>query len=518
MDLAQPWLEVERLHEYRLLDSPAEQEVQAVVRVAASVADVPTASLNLLCDDRLYEFSTVGFTGSVHARGDTLCGQTLGPGEFVQLTDAAADPRHRDDPAVRAGRIRFFAAAPLVMADGTVLGSLCVFDRVPHTLDARQVAALSDLAAVVVALFERRSEVRRNAELVAAADARQEWIELVLDSIDVAVLAVDVQGRFTRFNRAARQWHGLDVATGPEGVVAGLCAGAGDGMLVRAPDGEAIHVRADRRELRAADGSLLGTVVAQSQDTADLARRRLIEQARERFARANAELLRSNADLSNFAGAVSHDLAAPLAAVGGYLELLEDEMRGEAREWVAAAVAAVGRMRDLIHALLDHARAGNAPVQPVCVPLNDLLTEVLDDLRVEITAAGARVTVSGPLPMVDGDPVLLRQLLQNLITNAVRHRHPIRRCEVSVGAVGGAFRVVDNGLGIPADQREAVFGMFTRVDGRISAGHGVGLAICRRIVDRHGGDIRVEDSPGGGATVVFTLPDGQVSAAAADTR
>ncbi|WP_433795143.1 sensor histidine kinase [Actinoplanes sp. CA-252034] len=163
-------------------------------------------------------------------------------------------------------------------------------------------------------------------------------------------------------------------------------------------------------------------------------------------------------------------------------------------------------MRDLIDALLGYARAGSAPVRALTVPLDAVVEEVLNDLDPQIVAAGARVRVAGPLPVVIGDPVLLRQLLQNLIGNAVKYRDPDRQARVEIVADGPAVRIVDHGLGIPPERREEGFGMFARVDGAVAAGHGIGLSSCLRIVERHGGTIAIEDTPGGGATVTVTLP------------
>jgi signal transduction histidine kinase len=265
------------------------------------------------------------------------------------------------------------------------------------------------------------------------------------------------------------------------------------------------------RALIAPDGTPLGAVVAMHDVTCDRVQQRAIELARHELAAANEELRRSNTDLTNFAGAVSHDLVAPLGAVGGYLELLEDTVDGQDRSWVDAASRAVNRMRDLIDSLLGYAQAGSAPVCRVTVDLGEILGSVVADLRAQITSTDAEVFAPVRLPPVSCDPVLARPLLQNLIANAIKHRHPDRRPRVEVTAAregaGWAVTVADNGRGIPPEQRSRVFDMFTRLEGTAAAGHGIGLASCLRIVDRHGGAIRVGENPGGGTRVIFTLPD-----------
>lgn len=136
--------------------------------------------------------------------------------------------------------------------------------------------------------------------------------------------------------------------------------------------------------------------------------------------------------------------------------------------------------------------------------------QAVTDLRAAIDEEDAEVIVAAGLPLVHGDGTLIRQLLQNLIGNAVKYRHPDRRPYVEVNAVHGqdcwSVSVCDNGRGIPAEHRGRVFEMFTRVD-RTPAGHGVGLSTCQRIAERHGGRIWAGGTPGGGGTMTFTLPD-----------
>lgn len=342
------------LHEYRLLDAPADDELEAVVRVAAMVA-------GLLAD------------------------------------------------------VRFYASAPLVTPQGHALGSLCVFDSQPRELGADQIARLKDLARVILALFERRRQARVNARLLAEAEARQEFTDAVLETIDVAVVAADPSGHLSMFNRAGRAWHGLDadasvdpeelseryqlfrtdgVTPLPADEIPLLCAlrdGAVHGaeMIIRPVGGPPRHVVGSGRAMASPSGTPLGAVVAMADVTADRAQRLALERA---LAATIAELQRSNTELEQFAGVVSQ------------------------------------------------------------------------------AAAGAQVTVGADLPRLDVDPTLMRQLLQNLIGNAVKYRHPDRPARIAVAAVPRGddwlVTVTDNGIG------------------RIWA----------------------EAAPGGGTTIAFTLP------------
>jgi signal transduction histidine kinase len=284
--------------------------------------------------------------------------------------------------------------------------------------------------------------------------------------------------------------------------------------MVIQPAGRASrHVVAGGRRLTTADGTPAGAVVAMTDVTADREQRRALERAHAELADTIAELRRSNTELEQFAGVVSHDLAAPLAVVNGYLELLgdayDDVLDEQGRRWIAAGTRAVARMQGLIDALLTYARVGSEPCRRDKADVREVAELAIADLRDGIGAAGATVTIAAGLPVLAVDPTLLRQLLQNLIGNAIKYRRPDRSSTVVVDAEcrdgEWRIRVTDNGIGIPEADRRRVFEMFTQVTVE-NPGHGVGLATCQRIVQRHGGRIWAAAAPGGGTTITFTLP------------
>ena len=234
------------------------------------------------------------------------------------------------------------------------------------------------------------------------------------------------------------------------------------------------------------------------------------ELERRRYAR---ELEASNERLEQFADAVSHDLKEPLRMVSNYLSLIEeryaDAVDEEGREFLAFAVDGADRMRAMIDGLLAYSRVETRgdPFEPV--DLNAVLADVRDDLALRLEETDADLTVED-LPRVEGDPDQLRQVFQNLLDNALEYSgdEPPR---IRVGAEpAGTERVVtvsDEGIGIDPDDQERIFGVFQRLHSHEErAGTGIGLALCERIVDRHGGEIRVDSEPGEGATFSVTLP------------
>jgi light-regulated signal transduction histidine kinase (bacteriophytochrome) len=226
------------------------------------------------------------------------------------------------------------------------------------------------------------------------------------------------------------------------------------------------------------------------------------------------ELERSNADLERFASIASHDLQAPLGVIAGFVELLRRRYTGrlddQADEIIRRTVAATQRMQRLTDDLLLHARASagtDDPAEPV--DTEAVVDEVLDTLGPLIADAG--VTVETPdLPTVAGHRSLLVRLFQNHVSNAVKFAgddEPRIRIDAVRDGAMWRFAVQDNGLGIDADARERIFELFERVHaGDRFPGHGIGLAVCRQIVDRHGGTIEADGTPGGGTVFSFTLP------------
>jgi light-regulated signal transduction histidine kinase (bacteriophytochrome) len=234
---------------------------------------------------------------------------------------------------------------------------------------------------------------------------------------------------------------------------------------------------------------------------------------RRREAAMRAELARSNQELATFAEVVAHDLQAPLRGVQGHLDLLQkregQRLEDAGRRLVTSAIAEAERMGAQIRDLLAYARVRSEPAETRLVDASESVKRALELLRAPIEDAKASITC-GPLPVLVTDPGRLTQLFQNLLDNAVKFRRAEPpRVHVSAEREGDdwLFTVSDNGIGIDEKDRERVFGVFQRLHSRAEyPGTGIGLAICRKIVEGQGGRIRVEASPEGGSAFRFTLP------------
>jgi PAS domain S-box-containing protein len=243
----------------------------------------------------------------------------------------------------------------------------------------------------------------------------------------------------------------------------------------------------------------------------DITARRVAERALEERA---GELERSNAELEQFAYVASHDLSEPLRMVSSYLQLLRRRYHGkldaDADQFIDYAVDGAGRMRDLIDDLLTYSRAGRGDQPLVPVDSRAIAERVVEALRAVEDAREAHVAI-GELPPVVGDEQQLGQLFQNLIGNAVKFVPKDRMPEVDVSATRDGdrwrFAIADNGIGLEPAHADRIFRMFQRLHTRDEyAGTGIGLAIAKKVVERHGGTIWAEPRPEGGSRFCFTLP------------
>jgi len=266
-------------------------------------------------------------------------------------------------------------------------------------------------------------------------------------------------------------------------------------------------------EIAQTAGIQIGQFIARMQAEAAL------RDANDELERQARELMRSNAELQQFAYVASHDLQEPLRMISSYTQLLQrrygDRFDKEAREFMDFVVDGATRMKQLIEDILAYSRIGTRGRDFKTVQSEAAFRKAVVNLRGSIEARGATVT-SDALPEVEADEAQLAQLFQNLIGNALKFAgEQPPKVHVSAADRGDAceFAVRDNGIGIDPQYFERIFMVFQRLHGKSEyPGTGIGLAICKKVVDRHGGRIRVESQPGQGSTFYFTLPrKGQVN-------
>ncbi len=358
--------------------------------------------------------------------------------------------------------------------------------------------------------------------------------DLLLDSVSEAVIVTDDKGDIVFWNRAAERMYGWPrhevlgrniVSVTPQEqsreqageIMKALLSGrewTGQ-FAVHRRDGSAFTALVSDAPILDESGELIG-IVGISSEISEMTTREQDLQRIEELNNANNRLRSSNDELHQFAYATSHDLKEPLRTIGIYSELMsrrlsamgvEDEDLARSLEMIQDNVASMQR---LIEGLLQYAMAGvDSTPQLVPLQLESAVRSAVFQLDPLIRDAGAEIRIDPGLPVVLGEEQPIIQLFQNLIGNAIKYRGekaPI--VSISAFVEGGTAEVLvqDNGMGIPREHQDRVFGVFKRLHGRDVPGTGIGLALCKRIVERYGGRIWVESEPGEGCAFHFTLP------------
>lgn len=354
----------------------------------------------------------------------------------------------------------------------------------------------------------------------------KERLESLFQEAPIAYLETDCQGRIRQVNRAACGLFGCDESElagrsiwefmeGLEGergrhafraVQSGAAPRISEVLMVHGAGGEERAVDLHVNAILDRHGRIVGARCAMLDITE---RRRAEEQVRlanqeleARVAERTAELLRSNAELQQFAYVISHDLQTPLRQ-------LRNLLKGSEENRIETSIRIAERMSTLTSRLLAYSIAAHAPLKPARpVDLRDLVEESLANLRAAIEESHAKIEV-GELPVVIADPTALVQVFQNLIGNALKYARNgalVIRITAGEDCENWTLFIEDNGTGIPAHLREEVFQAFRRLHGPEYPGAGVGLAICKKVTERNGGRIWVESGREGGAKFCFTLP------------
>jgi PAS domain S-box-containing protein len=399
-----------------------------------------------------------------------------------------------------------------------------------RVLESKGMNRLSDPAVRAVVVNTRDVTDRELMERV-LRETNEELTALV-ESSPLAIVAYDTASQVTLWNEAAEHvfgWTAEEVMGEPVPFVVAEAAEehrrlheqvlGGDGftgveVARRRKDGSILHLNVSAAPLYDSHGEIRGIMSVNE----DITERVGIRRQLQAYAR---ELERSNRELQDFAYVASHDLQEPLRKIQTFGDRLAQrcavELDEQGRDYVARMQNAAARMRSLIQDLLAFSRVSSQALPPQRLDLAVVAGEVIDDLQARIEGEGGAVTL-GPLASVDADPLQMRQLLQNLIGNALKFRRPgvppVVRLYSEVRDGETVLYVADNGIGFDIRYLDRIFSPFQRLHGRNDYdGTGMGLAICRKIVERHGGEITARSTPGEGSTFIVTLPTRSQTAA-----
>ncbi len=508
------------LRDLEILDTPAEERFDQITRLAAQIFDVPIALISLVDEDRQWFKSRVGLDVCETSREVSFCSHAILRREPMVVPNALHDERFARNPlVVDAPAIRFYAGVPLTHSNGHALGTLCIIDVRPRTLDGAQLELLRTLADIA----------EREVRTISAEQATQRLRESedlyrsVIAAVEEGVIVRGEDGSIVACNASAERILGLpakhilgrtsldpprravDAAGAPisdadhPAAVVLRTGKASSGVIlgIDRPGAEVTWISVNAQPLIRDGESRPYAVVASFSDVTEL---RAVQQMKDEFV-----------------SVVSHELRTPLASIRGALHLITEgdlgELSARLRRMVEIAASNADRLSCLINDILDAERlkSGKTSIDVREVDTAALMGHVIDELQPLADRVPVTLHLTSCVKRALIDPDRIAQTLTNLIGNAIKFSPPGGSVHVSVMREGDdtVFRVVDEGRGISAGEVESIFERFHQVrlsDALEQGGTGLGLAICRGIVEQHGGRIWVESVVGEGSTFVFTVP------------
>lgn len=537
-------------------DQGFEEKLSRLLELGTERLGVSFGFLNRVEQDTQHVVQAVGDhpqlqPGETAPKSESYCRKTLQQDDVLDISDAVAEG-WADDSAYERFDLGCYIGGTVVV-DGDQYGTLCFADHADrsHAFDDTEKAFVELLVQwisyeLTTDSFERKlQEINDTAQRLMTAPTRADvatlttksaksilgmqvtgiwWYDEEADALvpeqqsDEATAIVGEQPTFERggsiawdaFEEGTAQVYD-DLQTVPERY--------NDATALRSevavPMGEYGVIIASSTEPQAfseTDLNLLEVLSATVESAVTRARR---EQTLRKTQR---KLKQSNEELEQFAYAASHDLQEPLRTVSSYLTLLErrygDELDEDATEFIDFAVDGADRMREMIQALLAYSRVDTRGRQFESIEASTVFERVTENLAMTIEESGATVSTPDGETTISGDQSQLVQLFQNLIENGIKYNETTPHIEISATAHDGlvSFEVTDNGIGMESDQIDTIFDVFQRLHTREEFdGTGIGLSLCRKIVERHDGDIAVESEPGKGSTFIVTVPEGERS-------
>jgi|TARA_B100000749_G_scaffold43313_2_gene29923 signal transduction histidine kinase len=508
----------------QIMDTPSEQAFDDLTALAARWLDTPIALISLIDSQRQWFKSRVGLNTSETPKEMAFCAHAIRQPALMEVADATLDARFAGNPLVTGDPgIRFYAGMPIASPQGTLIGTLCVIDQRPRTLNDQQRDTLQRLARLVEYQLQLRHTLLTSLEEAHELAHQQALNRRLLDSLKAGVVACADDGTLTQFNSTAQQWHGTNMLNlPPEEWARSYDLYAADGRtplttddipLVRAWQGKPVEnveicIACADQPLRhvLCSGGLLypeqggpGAAIVVMHDI--------------------SEIRHASNMKSHFLATVSHELRTPLTAITGALGLLHS---GTTDPSSAAGARLLGiarensqRLNELINDLLDMEKleAGKVALQLEPQDLRAAVVQAMESNR----PYAERFQVHWYIPdgladmAIIADQRRLQQVLTNYLSNAAKFSHSGGSIRIEWHLKGDSVTVsvVDQGIGIAAEQQPLLFTKFSQLDTtdkRRRGGTGLGLAICKELIERMGGQVGVQSEVDRGSCFWFTLP------------
>jgi signal transduction histidine kinase/DNA-binding NarL/FixJ family response regulator len=536
------------LHQLDVLDSGPEQEFDALIQVASLVCGVPISLISLVDTQRQWFKANIGLPGVLETPRDiAFCAHAILDDGIFEVPDATKDARFFDNPIVLSQPdIRFYAGAPIVLSGGERVGTLCVIDRQPQTLNTTQRDILRSLALAAAQALEGRKAMRalhhtaqtlsHTKSVLTEAQERMQlatdcggigiWDldlvsgELLWDAQNYRLYGVEPSDQVQAYSLWASQLHPDDKAATEAAFADALASGqdfANDFRVVWA-DGSIHHLKAYGRLRLDAQGKLARMVGTNIEVTAAVKYAQSLQEARHQAEQASQSK-------GQFLANMSHEIRTPMNAILGMLNLLQTTtLTARQLDYVSKTEGAAKSLLGLLNDILDFSKVEAGKMTLECEPFR--LDRLLRDLSVVLSAnVGAKnvevlFEVDPTLPQVVlGDALRLQQVLINLGGNALKFTTQgqvglflrnlgVRQFGQGQDTVAIEFTVQDSGIGIAPEHQAHIFSGFSQAEAsttRRFGGTGLGLAICKRLVELMGGAIRIDSTLGVGSTFAFTL-------------
>jgi len=496
-----------------LLEKFAEERFDRIVRIAAQSLDMPMALFALADGAHWWCKSRVGLTPELAAGLAGMYGDALSQPGLSPVNDALTEARLAAMLAsAGAPHVRFCAGVPVRGPDGAIVGALCLFDHRPRDIDAGKRAMLADLAG----LLERELAAGQPEPKSLQQADHDTATRGLLDDLPEGVVMLDANGVIVSCNAVAETMYGA-ATNGLIGRPASELTGEDPARLREAlRAGNTNQLQAVARRI---DGSeFIAEFSVKLLDTAGSGRYALA--VRDISTRKEQELALRNADARRrkYFVTATHELRTPMASVLGFSELLLKRKfsAAEQNEMTGIIHHQATRLVNLINEMLDLARVESGGKDALDLRAQDagaMLAQTLSGLEGLGAAQRIRCVLAPNLPPVLADAMKLQQALTNILSNAIKYSPASSEIRVDVAAAqlrGGSaveFRIVDHGIGMTAAQKAQVFDPFYRAHSEPDTiGTGLGMTICREIVDLHGGRIQIESAPGVGTEIRLLLP------------
>ncbi len=535
-----PKRRLELVDKYRIpavFSSPALRDVAAL---ATEVAKVPMAAIQLVDDDQVIPLAMIGGVPEPIPRSAAFCDRTIVENKPLVIEDLSKIEAYFDHPLVARGpRFRFYAGWPLIAPSGDAIGTLCILDYQARSLNEDQIRSLERLSRVAMGIIDAQLNARAQQEAERTLEKERAFLAAVLENLADGVVACNAEGQLTLFNRALKEFHGLDSNSQldpsewsqyyrlykADGVTLMEMA---DVPLIRILNGELLRdvemvivardqtprrFLASGRALYDKTGRKLGAVCAMH-DVSEI-------KSKERdLVETNEALRAATAAKSEFLANMSHEIRTPLNGIVGMTALLmEDAVDESLRESLQVIQSSAENLNAIVGDVLDFSKieAGMMEVEKRDFDLRDLLIDIARSFtplaskkRIEL-----RTRLTGDKSIwVVGDSVRIRQIVMNLVSNALKFTSSgFVEIELSTDfddleGVHAKIRVRDSGIGIDQETASRLFKPFAQADAsttRKYGGTGLGLSISKRLVELMGGAIGVESEIGRGACFWFSL-------------